>query len=263
MNQPTVQLSVVIITFNEEACIERCIRSVKAVADEVLVVDSFSTDRTEEICRTHGVRFVQHPFDGYIEQKNRAWEMAGGTYLLSLDADEALSDELLLSVQIEKNKGFPSGAYTMNRRTSIGEKWIRHGSWYPDRKLRLAKKELARWGGVNPHDKLILNNEVKTEHLNGDILHYSFKSMYAFRQQGERFSKIAAEAMHKNGKKSSFIKIYISPVVAFIKSYFIKRGFLDGKEGYIIAKEIARQTKIKYVELKENWKSMRPLEESP
>jgi len=250
MNQLTVQLSVVIITFNEEACIERCICSVKDVADEILVLDSFSTDRTEEICRTHGVRFVQHPFEGYIEQKNRAWELAGGTYLLSLDADEALSNELLLSIQKEKKKGFPFDAYTMNRMTSIGEKWIRYGSWYPDRKLRLAKKELTAWGGVNPHDKLILKNEVKTKHLNGDILHDSFKSMQDFRQQGERFSKIAGEAMHKNGKKSSFIKIYISPIVAFLKSYLFKRGFLDGKAGFLIAKEIARQTKMKYVKLR-------------
>jgi glycosyltransferase involved in cell wall biosynthesis len=250
MNQPTVQLSAVIITYNEEACIERCIRSVKDVADEILVLDSFSTDRTAEICLALGIRFEQHVFDGYIEQKNRAWEMAKGNYVLSLDADEALSESLLLSIQEQKKKGFTAEAYTMNRMTSIGEKWIRHGSWYPDKKLRLAKKEQARWGGVNPHDKLILKNEVKTEHLNGDILHYSFKNMHAFRQQGERFSKIAAEAMHKNGKKSSFIKIYISPVVAFIKCYLIKRGFLDGKDGYQIAKEIARQTKMKYVKLR-------------
>ena len=246
-----VQLSAVIITYNEEACIERCIRSVKEVADEILVLDSFSTDRTAEICRSMGVRFEQHVFDGYIEQKNRAWEMAGGAFVLSLDADEALSEALLLSIQEEKKNGFPNHAYTMNRMTAIGEKWIRHGSWYPDRKLRLARKTFAQWGGVNPHDKLILKNDVKTAHLAGDILHYSFANMQAFQQQGERFSSIAAKALLKNGKKSSFIKIYISPAVAFLKSYLFKRGFLDGKEGYLIAIEIARQTKMKYVKLRE------------
>ncbi len=250
MNQPTVQLSTVIITYNEEACIERCIRSVKEVADEIVVLDSFSTDRTQEICRSLGVRFEQYVFDGYIEQKNRAWEIAGGTHILSLDADEALSEELLSSIKAEKQKGFPVGAYSMNRMTAIGEKWIRHGSWYPDRKLRLARKTTAKWGGVNPHDKLILNNDIIVAHLNGDILHYSFASMQAFQHQGERFSGIAAKAMYENGKKSSFIKIFISPVVAFLKSYFFKRGFLDGKEGYLIAKEIARQTKMKYVKLR-------------
>jgi glycosyltransferase involved in cell wall biosynthesis len=241
----------VIITYNEEACIERCISSLKEVADEILVLDSFSTDRTAEICRTLGVRFEQHIFDGYIEQKHRAWEMAYGTFVLSLDADEALNDSLLLSIQEEKKKGFSADAYTMNRMTAIGEKWIRHGSWYPDKKLRLARKDVAVWGGVNPHDKLILKNQVKVAHLKGDILHYSFASMQAFRQQGERFSSIAAKAMHQNGKKSSFFKIYLSPVIAFIKSYIIKRGFLDGKMGYQIAKEIARQTKMKYVKLRE------------
>jgi len=250
MNQTKVLLSAVIITYNEEACIERCIRSVKEVADEILVLDSFSTDRTSEICRALGVRFEQHVFDGYIQQKNRAWDMASGIYVLSLDADETLSEALLLSIEEEKNKGFSSDAYTMNRMTAIGEKWIRHGSWYPDRKLRLARKESASWGGVNPHDKLILKKHVKVSHLSGDILHYSFSSFKAFQHQGVKFSSIAAKAMHENGKKSSFNKIYISPVIAFLKSYLFKQGFLDGKEGYLIAQEIARQTKMKYVKLR-------------
>ena len=215
MIQSPVQLSAVVITYNEEACIERCILSLKEVADEIVVLDSYSTDRTAEICQSLGVHFVQHVFDGYIEQKNRAWEMARGNYVLSLDADEALSEVLLASITEEKRKGFPSDSYTMNRMTAIGTKWIRHGSWYPDRKLRLAKKELAQWGGVNPHDKLILKKETKAVHFAGDILHYSFRNMQAFRDQGERFSSIAAKAMFQNGKKHSLMKIYVSPVVAF------------------------------------------------
>lgn len=244
-----VSLSAVVITFNEERCIERCIRSLIPVADEILVLDSHSTDKTEDLCKNLGVRFIQHAFDGYIEQKNRVWSMANGTHVISLDADETLSEQLIASIKAEKQKGFPHQAYDMNRMTSIGNQWIRHGSWYPDTKLRLAKKEVAKWGGINPHDQLIAEKKIKTFHLKGDILHYSFADIQAFKTQGDRFTTIAAQALYHSGKKSSFFKVIFSPVIAFLKSYFFKLGFMDGMYGFVIANEIARQTKMKYQKL--------------
>lgn len=250
MNQPTIQLSAVIITYNEEACIERCIRSVQAVADEIIVLDSFSTDRTEEICRSLGVRFEQHAFNGMIEQRNRSWNMASGKYVLSMDADEVLSPELTSSILTEKANGFQRDYYSMNRMSCIGDKWIRHGSWYPDKKLRLARKEAAYFGGINPHDKLILRNSSTPIHLKGDILHYAFTDFEEYRKQSEKYSSISAQALMIAGKRATILKCYLNSSVAFIKSYFLKRGILDGVIGWRIAVEIARQTKMKYMKLR-------------
>src|ERR1035437_7666308 len=140
------QISVVIITFNEEKNIERCILSVQDLADDIVVVDSFSTDRTEEICKSHGVRFIQNHFNGHIEQKNFAISKAHFPYILSLDADEQLSEELKKSIQQVKNNWDADGYY-FNRLTNYCGQWIRHSSWYPASKLRLWDSRKGKWGG--------------------------------------------------------------------------------------------------------------------
>ncbi len=242
-------VSVAIITFNEEKKIERCLQSVQTFADEIIVVDSFSTDKTEVICRQFKVQFVQHKFEGYIQQKNYALSLCTNKMVLCLDADEALSQPLLQQLLAIKQNGFLADGYKMKRCTFFLGKWIKHGTWYPDKKLRLVNKSLAYWGGTNPHDELIVDSK-KIQFLNADILHYSFANKEEVITQGNKFTTIQAKAMYEQGKRSSWLKIIFSPAVAFINGYFFKLGFLDGWKGFFIAKSVAKNTFDKYVKLK-------------
>ena len=243
------KLSVTIITFNEEQHIDRCLRSVKEVADEIVVVDSLSTDKTKEICLSHPVIFIEQPFLGYVEQKNFALSKASFEHVLCLDADEALSDELIASVQKEKEKGFPADGYTMNRFNFYCGKWIRHGTYYPDRKLRLLDLKKGKWGGQNPHDKILMVHDATIRQVKGNLLHYTYQSTGQHAKQMERFSTIAAKALFDKGEKASYFKMIINPVWAFIKGYILKLGFLDGIEGLRIARYTARQSYLKYLKL--------------
>jgi len=243
------KLSITIITFNEEKHIDRCLRSVKAVADEIIVVDSLSTDKTKEICLSHSVVFIDQPFLGYVEQKNFALSKATYENVLSLDADEALSDELTASLKNEKEKSFPADGYTMNRFNYYCGKWIRHGTYYPDRKLRLLDIKKGKWGGQNPHDKIVMQESTTIHHMEGDLLHYTYQTIEEHAKQMERFSAIAAKALFDKGEKSSYFKMIINPAWAFIKGYLLKLGFLDGAEGFRIARFTARQSFLKYVKL--------------
>jgi glycosyltransferase involved in cell wall biosynthesis len=243
------QLSVVIITLNEEKNIGRCLQSVINLADEIVVVDSGSTDKTAEICNGYGARFIVQPFLGYIGQKNFALEIALHPHVLSLDADEALSPELKNAIMTEKNKGFPATGYSMNRLSWFCDNWIRHGTWYPDKKLRLILKNCARWGGTNPHDKLELKAGSVEKHLRGDLLHYTYYSLEEYISQGNKFSSIAANAMSEQGKKAGYVNLVWNPFMAFVKSYILRAGFLDGFNGYVIARQSANQTFQKYAKL--------------
>lgn len=243
------KLSVVIITFNEERNIRRCLESVLQVADEIVVVDSLSTDRTKQICHEYEVQFHEQKFLGYIEQKNFALKFATYDYVLSLDADEALSDELISSI-LKVKKDLKYGGYTMNRLTNYCGKWIHHCGWYPDEKLRLFKHELGSWGGVNPHDKFMFDKSVQTIHINGDLLHYSYYTLDDHFKQIERFTDIAAGELHGKGKKVSLTKLWLSPVVRFVRDYFFLSGFLDGKSGFRICRLSAYATYLKYKKLK-------------
>jgi glycosyltransferase involved in cell wall biosynthesis len=242
-------LSVAIITFNEERNISRCLESVQTIADEIIVVDSFSKDRTEEICRRYPVQFIQHPFAGHIEQKNYALEQTSYDYVLSLDADEALSPALQESILREKQKNFPSDAYRMNRCTNYCGQFIRHGLWYPDRKIRLINKHKGHWGGINPHDKIEMNPGSTITRLPGDILHYSYNSIREHTEQNELFSTISADALLKLGKKTNLLKIIIHPFWAFFSGYILRLGFLDGYYGWVIAKKIFTLTYLKHSKL--------------
>jgi glycosyltransferase involved in cell wall biosynthesis len=243
-------LSVVIITLNEEKNIRRCLESVRSVADEIVVVDSLSTDDTVRICAEYGVRVIAQPFLGYIEQKNFALSKAINPFILSLDADEALSPDLAASILAEKAIGFPADGYTMNRLSWFCDRWIRHGSWYPDRKLRLVRASAASWGGTNPHDRLIIGGQVNMKHLQGDLLHYTYHTLEEYIAQGNRFSTIAAKAMYAQGKRASWWHMVWNPAMAFVKSYLLRAGFLDGFYGYLIARQSASQTLFKYAKLR-------------
>lgn len=245
-----IQLTVAIITYNEENNIGRCISSVSEIADEVLVVDSFSTDKTEEICLAMGARFIKNPFAGHIEQKNFALDLARHEYVLSLDADEALSPELLEEIKKIKNN-FHMDGFRFNRLTNYNGHWVRYCGWYPDTKLRLIKKNKARWRGVNPHDLLVPEIPSRIGFLKGDLLHYSYESIAAHIIQTDKFTTIAAKAAFNQGKRSSLFKIFTRPFLKFLRDYFFKRGFLDGRYGFIICSINSLYALLKYSKLHE------------
>ena len=241
-------LSVVITTFNEEHNIERCIASVKKVADEIIVLDSYSTDRTVEIALSNSAIVYQEKFRGYIGQKNFAMQLASHNYILSLDADEALDDKLVASILEAKNT-FSFRIYRMNRCTNFCGQFIRHGLWYPDKKIRLFDRRVARWGGLNPHDKIELQNDFPIKHLDGDILHYSFNTVDDHIWQNNRLSTIAAISLYNIGQRSSWFKMLIHPSWAFMNGYFFRLGFLDGSDGFTIAINTSHQVFLKYNKL--------------
>ena len=247
-------LSVVIITFNEEKNIARCLGSIENIADDIVVVDSFSQDRTEQICSQFNVRFIKHKFEGHIEQKNWAIQQAKYPHVLSLDADEALNEQLKSHVKRIKENWAADG-YTMNRLTNYCGQWIKHSGWYPDKKLRLWDKRLGDWGGTNPHDKVIMKKGTRITHLNHDILHYSFYTVEQHLQQIDFFTNISAKAAFDRGEKSSNFKIVYKSAFKFFRDYILKLGFLDGYYGFIICKNSAFAKKMKYRKLKDLNKS--------
>jgi glycosyltransferase involved in cell wall biosynthesis len=244
------KISVVIITYNEESNIVRCLDSVKDIADEVVVVDSFSTDRTKELCLNYGIRFYEHPFEGYISQKNFANSLAQFDYILSLDADEALSEELNISIQNAKET-FVCDGYIMSRMVNYCGTWIKHGSWYPDKKLRLFRKDKGSWEGVLIHETLEMHEGSTIGYLKGDILHYSYTSLEGHIAQFDNFTTISAEELYREGRKATFVKLYFSPVSLFAKGFFVRLGFLDGHYGVLICIVNAFATYMKYAKLKE------------
>jgi glycosyltransferase involved in cell wall biosynthesis len=228
------KLSIVIIAFNEEAAILRCIQSVHGLADEIVVVDSYSTDRTVEIAKNVGATVLQHRFEGHIQQKNWAKDQAIYNYVLSLDADESLSPELYASIQQEKENGFPFEGYSMNRLNHLKKRPIKGCGWYPDTKIRLWKKQSGAWAGTNPHDRFELNANQTIKHLNGDILHYTYNSYGAVWKQALKFGKIGHQSIQDTLNIVIFFKFLTSPQLKFLKNYFVKGGFLYGWRGFYI-----------------------------
>jgi glycosyltransferase involved in cell wall biosynthesis len=245
-----LKLSGVIITFNEERTIERCLRSLVNVVDEIIVVDSFSTDNTKSICERYNVNFIEQKFLGYIEQKNFALKHASHNHIVSLDGDESLSERLQNSI-INLKTNWEFEGYYVNRFNNFCGQWIRHSDWYPNKKLRVFDRRKAAWIGINPHDRVQLRDATKkTGHLKGDILHWTYQSNSEFNAKTDYFSTIAAQAYFEKGKKASLWKIIWNPTWAFFKSYFLRLGFLDGYNGFIICKETARITFLKYSKLR-------------
>ncbi len=251
-----IKLSVVIITFNEEKNLERCLKSVVDVADDIVVVDSFSKDKTKEIALSYGARFIEHAFEGHIEQKNWAITQAQNPYVLSLDADEALSEELKTSI-LKVKASWEHDGYEMNRLTNYCGKWIRHGGWYPDVKLRLWDSRKGSWGGVNPHDRYEMDRDAKIAHIHGDLLHYSYYTFEDHIKQVNKFTDIAANMLMKAGKSPSHFKIFFGPKFKFFRDYILKLGFLDGYYGYTIAKISAHANFLKYAKHKQMYLAKR------
>ncbi|MDR3351075.1 MAG: glycosyltransferase family 2 protein [Prevotellaceae bacterium] len=245
------KISAIIITFNEERNILRCLQSLDGIADEIIVVDSFSTDSTPDICRQQGkVRFLEHAFEGYVEQKNWALDKAAYPFALSLDADEALSEELRKTILGIKRRRIADG-YFFTRTTFLGNRPVKHGSWYPDYKLRLFDKRKGRFGGTNPHDSVMIGAGAKVQYIKDTILHYSFESFDDFYRQSERFATLAAQSMFEKGKTISRALLLLKTGWAFMHSYIVKAGMLDGKAGFTISRVIAASTYRKYSRLRE------------
>jgi glycosyltransferase involved in cell wall biosynthesis len=241
-------LSSLIITYNEERNIERCLLSVKEISDEIIVVDSGSADHTVAIAERLGAKVIHQPFLGYIEQKNFAISQANGDWVLSLDADEALDNTLRQSIA-EAMRTPAAEAYSMNRLTNYCGHWVRHCGWYPDTKIRLFKKDAGKWTGVNPHDRYEVFGGKSTLHLKGDILHYSYNTISDHLRQIDHFSSIGAKALYDKGVKSSIAKLIYKPVARFLRAYVVWSGYRDGLTGFIIAVNSAHAVFLKYLRL--------------
>lgn len=247
-----MKLTTVIITFNEERNIGRCLQSVEDIADEVVVVDSYSTDRTKEICEKFGVRFFQQEFHDYASQKNYAISLATGDYILSLDADEQISPKLKEEILKVKEKT-TAQAYSFNRMTNYClEKWIKHCGWYPDVALRLVKKELAVFKGEFVHEGILLDPNIEVVHLKGDLYHYSYYSTEEHIERVNKYSTLGAKKyLTKKKRKITCCDIVCRTFWTFFRSYFLKLGFLDGWAGYKVCYIMSLETFIKYTKVQE------------
>lgn len=244
------RLSVAIITFNEQKNIARCIESVREIADDIVVIDSYSNDDTAKIAHSLGARVISNKFLGHIEQKNFAITQAKYPLVLSLDADEAIDETLKQEIITIKKQDSFAPAYNTNRFNNYCGKWIKHGAWKNDWKLRLWDSRKGQWGGMNPHDRFTLANasdEIIT--LKGKILHWSYYTIEEHQQRAAKYAEIAAIAYSKQGKKSSRFKIYFAPAFRFVRDYILKLGFLDGQMGFIIASITAKEVYLKYLKL--------------
>lgn len=244
-----IQISAVIITLNEERNIKRCLESIKDVVDEIVVIDSFSTDKTKEICESYNALFIENKFQGYSAQKNFGIKKAKYQYILSLDADEELSDKLKRSILAVKSN-WKYDAYSFNRLSNYCGKWIKFGGWYPDQKVRLWDSKKGNWGGFKVHEELIFNKRVTTKHLKGDLLHYTYYSIDEHVIQTNKYSTILASSYYDNGRSITFLGILIRSIWRFLRDYIIKVGFLSGLSGLIIAVIASTEVFLKYVKLK-------------
>jgi glycosyltransferase involved in cell wall biosynthesis len=241
-------ISVVIITHNEEKNIARSLTSVLKISSDVIVVDSFSTDTTAEICKKYPVKFVQRKWDGYSLQKNYGNDLAANDWILSIDADEELSEALVDSIKREfKNPSYD--CYEMNFRTNFCGQWLRFGHWNPDKHIRIFNKKNIQWDTNAVHEQLTISGSMRVGKLKGKMNHYTIQTLEQYRKKNDYYIELSAQKMAANNKKSNFIKLYFSPAYRFFHSYILKLGILDGYYGYVIARETARVAYLKYKKL--------------
>lgn len=235
------------MTFNEERNIERALRSVDW-CDEIVVLDSFSTDRTIERARNFTDRIHQHTWEGFIAQRNRVRQLASHDWVLFLDADEEVTPALRAEIikELERNT-LPYAGYRFPRMAQYMGKWIRHGEWYPDRTLRLFLKDRGRSIGVEPHDRVEVYGSVKN--LKNPLLHYSHNDLSDHIENIDNFSTISAQAKFEAGVPFRFIDLWLRPSWRFFRSFFLRAGFLDGWAGYLSARMSMFEATVKYAKL--------------
>jgi len=246
-----MKITATIIAFNEESNIQAACESV-AWADEIVVVDSNSTDATRELAAASGARVITNAWPGFGAQKQFAVEQAKHEWIFSLDADERVSDELkrLIEELRKKPEGELADGYEIARRTYYPRRWIRGGGWYPDRQLRLFKKSRGRWKERHIHESVAMTNGARVEKLNGDLLHYtSPDAAHHHRMIGERYAPLAARQMFEEGRRTSMLGVASAGPAAFIRSLILKGGLRDGFAGFTIASFAAHHAFLKHLML--------------
>jgi glycosyltransferase involved in cell wall biosynthesis len=253
-----MKVSATIITFNEAANIRDACESVRW-ADEIVVVDSGSTDQTRDIAAACGARVIEKDWPGFAAQKQFASDQALHDWIFSLDADERVSDELKASIrQLQNlNEANLADGYRIARRSYYQGRWIKGGGWYPDWQLRLFRKSRARWEPRQIHESVKADPGARVERLSGDILHYSVRdSAHHHRMIGERYAPLAAQQMFDEGRRTSRLKIATAAPAAFVRSFILKGGFRDGLAGLSIASFAAHHAFLKHLMLWEKQKAV-------
>jgi len=247
-----MRITATIITLNEERHIARAIESLRC-CDEILLLDSGSTDRTVELAEKLGTRVVESQWRGYAGQKNWAAEQAAHDWILSLDADEALSEALEGEIWNLKKNGPACDAYTMPRMAQYLGRWILHSGWYPDRKIRLYNRQKGKWVGDFVHESVEVRGRVG--HLESNLLHFTCESISEHLKTMDRYTTLAAEELVSRNTPLGLSKLILDPSWTFLKTYFLQRGFLDGVEGLTIAYMAGLYTFLKYAKARNmsNW----------
>jgi glycosyltransferase involved in cell wall biosynthesis len=238
-----MKISATIITYNEERNLPRAIESLRC-ADEILVVDSGSSDRTVEIAQNLGAKVIDSPWPGYAKQKNLAAERAENDWILSLDADESVSEALEAEIWHLKKGVPPFDAYTMPRMARYLGRWIRHSGWYPDRKVRLYHRAKATWEGDYVHESVKVTGTLG--HMEGNLLHFTCDSLSEHIRTMDRYTTLAAEQLVASEQKVTWGRLIFEPPWTFLNTYVVKQGFLDGVEGLAIANMAALYNFLKY-----------------
>jgi (heptosyl)LPS beta-1,4-glucosyltransferase len=241
-------LSVTIITLNEERNLQECLESVR-FADEIIVVDSGSRDLTQTIAREYKARVFQEPWRGFAEQKNSAQEKAKGPWILNIDADERVTEASRLEIKKVVQEGPPVAGFRMPRKNFFCGQWIRHGGWYPNYQLRLYRKDAGKFASREVHEQVEVKGPVET--LTSPLEHYSYHSISDYIQRMDRYSELSARQYLKEGRRVSWSEILLRSWFTFIQMWVLKRGFLDGANGLILAALYSQYTFIKYSKLKQ------------
>ena len=241
-----MSLSVGILTFNSEKHIREVLESVRDIADQIVVLDSGSEDRTLEIVKDFGAEVYYRPFDNFVNQKNHLLGLCRGDWVLFLDDDEVVSEELSKGIKESVSGNSDFSGYRVNRITNYLGRWIRH-AWNPDYQLRLAKKESCRWVGDMVHESLEVDGKVGT--IEGELLHYSYTSVSQHLKKVDLYSTLYAEGAYRRGKRFSLFKLLASPAGSFFRRYVLKRGFLDGFEGFVLSVMASYYSFLKYLKL--------------
>jgi glycosyltransferase involved in cell wall biosynthesis len=241
-----MKISSVVITQNSEKFIEKCLLSVESFSDEIIVVDSFSQDKTPEIAKSFSkVKWFQRPFDGFIPQKNYANSLANGTHIFSLDSDEEVSKDL--QIFFKNHLGNLPDAIKIPRLNHIGKFAVSAGNWYPEYKLRFWKNGLGHWAGLTPHESLVLNKDVNVIKIKQNFYHYNHENFRAMKQKSLKYIDLGAKRIVEDSNIIEiFFKMIFNPFIKFIKGYIFKRGFILGKNGLILEYLIASETFLKY-----------------
>ena len=240
-------VSAKIICYNEEKKIRRALESVKW-CDEIVIVDNGSTDKTPEICREYTDKIYHNDWIGFVEQKQFALGKCSHEWVVSIDADEVVDETLKENIiKVLSNPDPNINGYYILRVIYFLKRWWKRGTWYPEYRLRFFRKNKAKFGGENPHDKVIL--EGKSAKLGGIIEHYTYDSFSHQINTMNKFSQIGAESLHRKGKRFSFFKFFVSPLNRFVKFYFVRKGFMEGTAGFILAVNSAFYVFSKYAKL--------------